>query len=62
MDLDEVDEELLYYAELHLMSYLTDHNKAVIKARGFRKRKWESRREVLTEGRLGIGAQISDRN
>jgi hypothetical protein len=35
MEPEEVDEDVLYYTELHLMSYLHDRNRAALKARGF---------------------------
>lgn len=35
MDPDEVDDDALYYIELYLKSYLTDRNRAALKARGF---------------------------
>ena len=35
MEPEEVDDEVLYYTKLHLMSYLHDQNRAALKARGF---------------------------
>jgi hypothetical protein len=35
MDPDEVDDDVLYYTKLHLMSYLHDRNRAALNARGF---------------------------
>jgi hypothetical protein len=32
---EEVDDDVLYYTKLHLMSYLHDRNRAALKARGF---------------------------